>query len=107
MLEPPVVLTDGYDCYIRIKRGVYTKAGRRGQRAGGIYSDFQPPPRWKPARLCEYDASETITCERCGSYDQGYAETGERSYCRNQGKGWEKVVTWRPRGDDGRGSVSA
>lgn len=93
-----VVITDGYDCYIRIKRGVYSKVGRRGQSVGSIHSDFQPRPRWKPARVCQYDATKTLRCERCNAYDMGYAETGKRSFCYNQGKGWEQVVikTWRP-----------
>lgn len=82
-----VVLTDGYDLYERVRRGVYHRLNRQGRRMGALCSDFQPRPRWKHARLCEYDARVSLTCERCGAYDNHYAVTGDRSYCRDQGKG--------------------
>lgn len=83
------VLTDGFDCYVRIRRGVYHRVGRRGQRLGITCTDFTPRPRWKPARKCAFVIAEHgLTCPNCGHYDMFYAETGERSYCDNQGKGW-------------------
>lgn len=74
------ILTDGWDCFIRLRRGVYTRVDRCGRRMGGICTDFTPPPRWRAAWLCKYDARTTLWCERCGAYDLQYAESGIRSY---------------------------
>lgn len=85
------VLTNGYECYIRLRRGIYAPVDRRGRTKGGIASGFQPRPRWKPARRCAFVIPEHgLTCPNCGAYDTGYATTGVRSYCLNQGKGWDR-----------------
>jgi hypothetical protein len=81
------VITDGWDCYRRIRPGVFKKVDRQGRGAGAIHSGFTPRPRWKRARKCWYDARTSLTCVHCGCYDTHYAMTGERSYCMNQGKG--------------------
>lgn len=78
------VLTDGVGLYVRLRRGVYAAMGRNGTRAGGIHTGFTPRPRWRLARLCNYDAAVTLWCPRCGSYDVHYARTGERSFCGDQ-----------------------
>lgn len=83
-----VALTDGYRVYERARRGVYRELDRRGRRKGVTCSGFDPRPRWKPARVCKYDERSSLTCEVCGLYDTGYTETGLRSFCGDQGKGW-------------------
>lgn len=81
------VLTDGWDCYVRVRRGVYARVDRRGRRCGGLSWGFEPRPRWRPAKLCNYViAVDGLTCPSCGAYDIGYAETGVRSYCYVQSK---------------------
>jgi hypothetical protein len=84
--DNPTILTDGMRLYVRMARGVYAEMSRRGKRKGGICSGFWPKPRWRPARRCEYDERRTLTCERCGYYDNQYAETGIRSFCMKQGR---------------------
>lgn len=81
-----VVLTDGFDCFIRLRRGVYSRVDRSGQRMGGISTNFVPAPRWRPAKRCVFDAQTTLWCERCGAYDVQYAESGERSFCYVQSR---------------------
>lgn len=79
------VLTDGHRLYVRARRGVYREVDRRGRGLGITCSNFEPRPRWRPARLCTYDiAVDGLTCPRCGLYDNGYAVTGDRSYCGRQ-----------------------
>lgn len=81
----PVVLTDGYGLYERVRRGVYRGLDRQGRRVGVTATDFQPRPRWRHARLCSYKiATDGLTCPRCGTYDTAYAMTGDRSYCAIQ-----------------------
>lgn len=87
------VLTDGFGLYLRVRRGVYHEVDRRGRRKGITCSGFEPPARWRPARVCCYDlASEGLTCPHCGLYDQGFAETGVRSYCAAQSGRRPRVV---------------
>jgi hypothetical protein len=76
-----LVLTEGHDLYVRVRRGVYHRVNRQGQRTGMTCSGFTPRPRWKLAKCCNYDARETLWCPRCGLYDTHYAMTGERSFC--------------------------
>ena len=79
------VLTEGYGLYIRVRRGIYHQVDRRGRRKGITCWGFEPRPRWRPARLCSYDPRvDGLTCPRCGTYDNQYAETGVRSYCLKQ-----------------------
>lgn len=87
MSEPVrIVLTEGFSLYVRLRRGVYAQVNRHGERSGSICSGFEPRPRWRPARLCEYDEYRTLTCARCGRYDNRYAQTGLRSYCAVQSR---------------------
>ena len=79
-----LILTDGFGLYVRLRRGVYASVARNGARAGGIHTGFTPRPRWRLARLCDYDATKTLRCSRCGLYDNHYAQTGERSFCADQ-----------------------
>ena len=79
--DTTTVITDGYDLYVRApKRGVYYKVNRRGNRVGMTVTGFTPRPRWRNAKPCSYPPG-SLTCERCGSYDQRFAETGEHSWC--------------------------
>ena len=81
-------VTDGWHVYERLRRGVYHQLDRRGRRMGIVCSGFTPRPRWKEPRVCSFNTViDGLTCPRCGSYDTGYAETGVRSFCGDQGKG--------------------
>lgn len=85
--EGATVLTNGFDLYVRIRRGVYARVNRRGRRMGETSWGFEPRPRWRPAKRCTYDiATDGLTCPRCGRYDTGYAKTGVRSYCGIQSR---------------------
>lgn len=79
------IITNGYDLYVKLRRGVYARVSRSGSRMGGISTNFQPRPRWRLARVCSYEiAKDGLTCPRCGLYDTHYAMSGERSFCADQ-----------------------
>lgn len=83
--EGGLVITEGFDLFVKVGRGRYHRVDRQGRRLGSIHSHFQPRPYWRPAKVCSYDiATDGLTCPRCGRYDNHYAATGERSFCANQ-----------------------
>ena len=79
-----MVLRDGRGgLYVRVKRGVYREVDRQGRGTGVTATGFTPRVRWKPAARCAYViATDGLWCPACGTYDNHYAATGERSYCR-------------------------
>ena len=80
-----LVITNGYGLYVKLGRGRYGEVNRTGVRVGGVSSGFVPRPRWRLARVCNFVIEKDgLTCPRCGRYDNGYAMTGERSFCGEQ-----------------------
>lgn len=80
--EGETVLTDGYDLYLRVRRGVYHRVTRRGQRMGITCSQFVPRVRWKPAKRCRpcYEAKGRPTYE-CISCGEAMAEPTDAMRC--------------------------